>query len=132
MSKIINNEVKFRYGFFLRFPASVVRLGDQNLVDSIKDGASPFEVEIKRFRKHPSYNKNHDKENDIALIELMSAVTFKNSTRPACLHQHDLLPRRVLAVSRSSKEAPDLIIALIILRLAGVQRERMMRCRTSF
>lgn len=82
---------------FFRGP-SLVRLGDQNLATT-NDGARPIEVNVKQFIKHPMYNKKRDKENDIALIELVKEVIFdKSFIRPACLQQNEDHHEKLLAV----------------------------------
>lgn len=63
---------------------SIVRLGDQNLDPTVRDGASPVEIPIKTVHKHPLY-KSPGKYNDIALFELNVDVDFETDIRPACL-----------------------------------------------
>jgi hypothetical protein len=75
---------------------SIVRLGDQNLASS-NDGAEPVDYSINRFISHERYDAK-TKENDIALIELKSSVTFTEFIRPACLRQSDISPKIVIAV----------------------------------
>ncbi|XP_059051620.1 serine protease snake-like [Achroia grisella] len=62
----------------------IVRLGDQNIDPSVSDGANPVDVSIKRIHKHPDY-RPPARYNDIALLELNSAVEFESAIRPACL-----------------------------------------------
>ncbi|GBP39272.1 Serine protease snake [Eumeta japonica] len=67
----------------------VVRLGDQNLNSTVNDGANPVEIPIKAIHKHPAYAPPV-RYNDIALLELATAVEFSTSIRPACLwNKHD-------------------------------------------
>ncbi|XP_039762927.1 venom protease-like [Pararge aegeria] len=62
----------------------IVRLGDQNLNNNVRDNASPIEVPIKTIHKHPNYVSPY-KYYDIALLELNADVDFEDNIRPACL-----------------------------------------------
>ncbi|KAL0809013.1 hypothetical protein ABMA28_012661, partial [Loxostege sticticalis] len=87
---LISNNFVLTAGHCTRDPAalnpepSVVRLGDQNIDPAVLDGADPIEVPIKQIHKHPEY-KPPSKYNDIALLELVSEVSFESAIRPACL-----------------------------------------------
>ncbi|XP_041983784.1 serine protease snake-like [Aricia agestis] len=67
---------------------SVVRLGEQNLDPTVRDGATPIDVPIKQIHKHPGY-KPPSKYDDVALLELVTDVDFTNDVRPACLWNRD-------------------------------------------
>ncbi|XP_022832269.1 serine protease snake-like [Spodoptera litura] len=68
----------------------IVRLGDQNIDNTVNDGANPIDVAIRRIHKHPDY-RPPKVYNDIALLELVSDVKFRSAIRPACLwFQQDL------------------------------------------
>ncbi|CAB3246531.1 unnamed protein product [Arctia plantaginis] len=62
----------------------IVRLGDQNIDNSVNDGANPVDVPIRNIHTNPNY-KPPVKYNDIALLELASDVTFSSTIRAACL-----------------------------------------------
>ncbi|CAB3246528.1 unnamed protein product [Arctia plantaginis] len=62
----------------------VVRLGDLNLDDSVKDGVTPVDVPIRHFHTHPDY-RPPKRYNDIGLVELERDVEFNSYIRPACL-----------------------------------------------
>lgn len=62
----------------------IVRLGDKNIDNSVRDGADPIDVPIRRIHKYPDY-KPPIVYHDIALIELASDVSFTSSIRAACL-----------------------------------------------
>ncbi|XP_053622871.1 serine protease snake-like [Plodia interpunctella] len=62
----------------------VVRLGDQNIDPTVSDGAEPVDVAIRKIHKHPDY-KPPKRYNDVALLELATAVEFQAAIRPACL-----------------------------------------------
>jgi hypothetical protein len=83
--------------FFRNWQPTIVRLGDQNLNDSVDDRAQPVEYEVKRFIPHPDYNLR-TKQNDIALLELDRLVTFTAFIRPACLHRGNSDVKTVIAV----------------------------------
>lgn len=58
------------------------------------------DTDIKRFIPHPEY-KRETIENDIALIELGTAVSFdKTFIRPACLQQSEFHGRSFIAVCK--------------------------------
>ncbi|XP_068627163.1 serine protease snake-like [Battus philenor] len=63
---------------------AIVRLGDQNIDPSVKDGANPIDVPIKTIYTHPDF-KPPKKYNDIALFELAADVDIEENIRPACL-----------------------------------------------
>ncbi|XP_068627215.1 trypsin-1-like [Battus philenor] len=63
---------------------TVVRLGEQNMNPSVRDGANPIDVQIKKIHKHPDY-KPPNRYNDITLFELAEEVKFNDNVRPACL-----------------------------------------------
>ena len=48
------------------------------------DGASPEEFRIVRITKHENF-KSGSLDDDIALLELETAVTFKKGIQPVCL-----------------------------------------------
>ncbi|XP_075989698.1 venom protease-like [Anticarsia gemmatalis] len=62
----------------------VVRLGDQNIDNSVRDGANPIDVPIRNIIRHPEY-RPPKVYNDIALLELATDVSFRNGIRAACL-----------------------------------------------
>ncbi|XP_026748047.1 serine protease snake-like [Trichoplusia ni] len=62
----------------------IVRLGDQNIDNSVKDGANPVDVPIRTIHRHPEYHPPMV-YNDIALLELATDVDFRPAVRPACL-----------------------------------------------
>jgi hypothetical protein len=106
MSKIILAEIhvcKIMFLFKSGVLPSFVRLGDLNLDNSVNDGATPKEYNIKRFIVHKDY-KTNEKQNDIALIELDTSINFNqrgfnvNSTRPACLQQDENYNKTLVAV----------------------------------
>lgn len=83
---------------------SFVRLGEQNLVRE-DDGASPIDVAIGNFIRHPEYNRSRGLYNDIALIKLVRSITFTKSIRPACLFdQHQTNARHAIATGFGLKE----------------------------
>jgi hypothetical protein len=92
VSRIFREVIRLTF----RKSPSIVRLGDQNLASS-NDGAEPVDYNINRFISHERYDAK-TKENDIALIELKSSVTFTEFIRPACLRQSDSFPRKIIAV----------------------------------
>ncbi|XP_063836138.1 serine protease snake-like isoform X1 [Ostrinia nubilalis] len=96
---LISNKFVVTAGHCIRDPSArypepaVVRLGDQNIDDSVADGADPITVPIKQITKHPNY-KPPGKYNDIALL-LITEVTFTSNIRPACLwNRPDFAPHK--------------------------------------
>ncbi|XP_065221061.1 venom protease-like [Planococcus citri] len=63
---------------------SVVRVGDLDLNDTVKDGASPQEIAIEQSIPHPNYTDNPI-ANDIALLRLKNPVIFDRTVRPICI-----------------------------------------------
>jgi len=61
----------------------LVRLGELDW-SSDDDGARPKEFRVKRVESHPLFNRN-TLDNDIALLELRTAVPFDWLMQPACL-----------------------------------------------
>lgn len=57
------------------------------VLDSDMDDASPMQVTIGEYFKHPGY-KDPSKYNDIALFKLENAITFNQYIRPACLPEY--------------------------------------------
>jgi hypothetical protein len=102
---------------FFRQPPSIVRLGDQNLKTE-NDGAQPVDYDIKRFIKHGSYNRL-SRENDIALIELESTITFTKFIRPACLQQGNQISYQVVAVRDQAQTSANSYDSNFLQRLAG-------------
>jgi hypothetical protein len=101
-----------------------VRLGDQNLRKT-DDGADPVDYNIKRFIKHENYKKSL-KENDIALIELVTSVNFTKFIRPACLKQDDIGIEKVIAVIRKNcRIFLSFLEILVLCRLAGDKVEHL-------
>ena len=60
-----------------------VLLGE-HILGKDDDGAMPEEFKIANVTKHENYNRR-SYNNDIAIIELESEVTFKKGIVPACL-----------------------------------------------
>lgn len=71
---------------------STVRLGDLNL--KVRDVSSPeVDIPIERFIGHERYNKE-TRENDIAVVKLLTSVQFTKNIRPACLQSDNNLPKQ--------------------------------------
>lgn len=74
---------------------TLVRLGAQNLANS--NDTKSIELKIKLIFYHGRYSTK-TKKNDIALLELESAVDFTAYIRPACLYQEPDFNGSVIAV----------------------------------
>lgn len=62
------------------------------------DSNATIDIDIKRFIQHPEYDKRA-RQNDIALIELKTPVSFdKTFIRPACLQQKEFFGESFIAV----------------------------------
>lgn len=68
-----------------RLPASVVRLGDLNLIARESD-LPEMDVPVEQFISHENYNPR-TKHNDIAVVRMRRNVEFSKKLRPACLAQ---------------------------------------------
>ncbi|XP_070507552.1 serine protease snake-like [Chironomus tepperi] len=68
--------------FFEGIPSSIVRLGALNLNATVQ--GSYQDIGIQSFISHEKYKSSRMK-NDIAVIKLVSKVTFSKFVRPACL-----------------------------------------------
>ncbi|XP_024084327.1 venom protease-like isoform X2 [Cimex lectularius] len=78
----------------------VVRLGDLNIDDRVKDNATPIDYEIEKAMTHPGYDaRRHTK--DIALIYLKQTVQFTDLIKPICLPKSE-----PLISSNFEKKAP--------------------------
>lgn len=62
----------------------MVRLGDVNLNDTVKDGATPLDVPIESTLIHEKYTSSPI-TNDVALVKLRYAVKYTNLIKPICL-----------------------------------------------
>ncbi|XP_065221063.1 venom protease-like [Planococcus citri] len=63
---------------------TAVRVGDLDLEDSVRDGASPQEIPVDQIIAHPDYTTSPI-TNDIALLHLRNPVTFNENVRPICI-----------------------------------------------
>jgi len=54
----------------------MVRLGDLDINNTIRDNATPIDVPIKEIIAHPKYTPAPSIANDIALIRLKNTVQF--------------------------------------------------------
>lgn len=63
------------YKWNLWFYSSYVRVGDLDLDDDVKDGASPLDILVDQVIFHAQYD-NDKRLNDIGLLKLMQKVKF--------------------------------------------------------
>jgi secreted trypsin-like serine protease len=68
---------------YKRQKPEIVRLGDQNL-KSKNDGVQEIDVPIDDIIPHENYDPRQRK-NDIAVIRMRNAVSWRSNIRPACL-----------------------------------------------
>lgn len=80
--------------------------------------------------RHEDFNKNY-MENDIALVELATDVTFTKFIRPACLQQNTRINDTVIAVSRRTSLASN-FYRFLSFRLAGVILDIQKKHQRSF
>ena len=64
-------------------PATHVRLGEHD-ISTTADGANTLDVAIKKYTTHEGYTSTA-LQNDIAIVELETPVSYRAGIRPACL-----------------------------------------------
>lgn len=72
---IIKDYLSLAHCFPKRETPNVVRLGDQNLNDAVRDNAQPVTIGISAVINHPEYSRKY-KYNDISLVELNNRVRW--------------------------------------------------------
>ena len=65
-------------------PASITFWLQEHIIGNDTDGVNPEEFNVVKMTKHENYN-SRTFENDIAIVEFDTEVTFKTGIQPVCL-----------------------------------------------
>ena len=83
-------------------PATHVRLGEHD-ISTTTDGVDTLDVAIKKYTTHEGYTATA-LQNDIAIVELETPVSYRAGIRPACL------PDQFGGVDFSTLKTPPTIV----------------------